>query len=97
MDAVVCVVHSTDTSESAARSIIIVDDDLEPRRLNRLCVFMDCKVSSLVVLLLLVAGTPPLLLLEEVTAFCLDLRHDDPRLMRRAGSLGALVRVMVIV
>jgi hypothetical protein len=31
-----------------------------------------------------------------VTAFCLDLRHD-PRLMKRVGSLEALVRVMVIV
>jgi hypothetical protein len=109
MDSVVCRgVHSTDTSETVARSTIIIEDDLEPRCLNRLRVFMDCKVSSLMVAVL-AAGTfifsslassrslTPLLLLEEVTAFCLDLRHDDPRLMRRVGSLGSLIRVMVIV
>jgi hypothetical protein len=105
MDSVVYVepsAYATDTSESAAaRSIIIIEDDLEPRRLNRLRVFMDCKVSSLVV-----AGTfifsslasrnlTPLLV-KEVTAFCLDLRHD-PRLMWRVGSLEALVSVMVVV
>jgi hypothetical protein len=59
---------------------------------------MDCKVSALVVTGTFIFGSlgasrnlTPLLLLEEVIAFCLDLRHD-PRLMRRVGSLEALVR-----
>jgi hypothetical protein len=93
--------HATDTSANTARSIISIEDDLEPRRLNRLRVFRDCKVSSLVVggtfiFSSLASRNLTPLLLEEVTALCLDLRHD-PWLVRSVGSLEALVRVMVSV